>query len=274
MTDNRVLWDLNIESMNALFGAAFNTHRASIGLPPVDNVRDHVFTDRPWLATDPTLGPWQEPADLDVIQTGAWLLPDERPLSAELMAFLDAGTPPVYVGFGSMPMRASKDVARVAIEAIRAQGRRALVAHGWADLALIDDQEDCFAVGEVNQQALFGRVAAVVHHGGAGTTTTAARAGAPQVVVPQIVDQPYWAGRVADLGIGTAHDGPAPTTESLSAALGTALAPETRARATAVADMIRTDGTTVAAKLLLDAISREKQLHVPRAAAVPGRRTM
>jgi vancomycin aglycone glucosyltransferase len=84
-----------------------------------------------------------------------------------LVAFLDAGAPPVYVGFGSMPMRASKDAARLAIEAIRAQGRRALVSHGWADLALIDDQDDCFAVGEVNHQALFGRVAAVVHHGGA-----------------------------------------------------------------------------------------------------------
>ena len=119
-------------------------------------------------------------------------------------------------------------------------------------MALIDDREDCFAVGEVNQQALFGRVAAVVHHGGAGTTTTAARAGAPQVVVPQIGDQPYWAGRVADLGIGAAHDGPTPTTESLSAALRTALTPETRARATAVAGTIRTDGATVAAKLLLD----------------------
>jgi quercetin dioxygenase-like cupin family protein len=45
-----------------------------------------------------------------------------------LVAFLDAGTPPVYVGFGSMPMRASMGVARVAIEAIRAQGRRALGA--------------------------------------------------------------------------------------------------------------------------------------------------
>ena len=93
----------------------------------------------------------------------------------------------------------------------------------------------CFAVGEVNQQALFGRLAAVVHHGGAGTTTTATRAGAPQVVVLQVVNQPYWAGRVADLGIGTAHDGPTPTTESLSAALKTTLTPETRARATAVA---------------------------------------
>ena len=223
----------------------------------MDNVRDHVFTDHPWLAADPTLAPWPEPADLDVVQTGAWILPDERPLPAELEAFLDAGTPPVYVGFGSMP-RPAKDIARVAIEAIRAQGRRVLVARGWADLALIDDRDDCFAVGEVNQQALFGRVAAVVHHGGAGTTTTAARAGAPQVVVPQMADQPYWAGRVADLGIGAAHDGPTPTTESLSAALRTALAPETRARATAVAGTIRTDGATVAATLLLDAVSRER----------------
>jgi vancomycin aglycone glucosyltransferase len=174
-----------------------------------------------------------------------------------------AERPPVYVGFGSM--RAPKDIVRVAIEAIRAQGRRALVTCGWADLALIDDRDDCFAVGEVNQQALFGRVAAVVHHGGAGTTTTATRAGAPQVVVPQWTDQPYWAGRVADLGIGAAHDGPTPTIESLSAALATALTPETRARATTVASTIRTDGATVAATLLLDAVSREAASEVTSA---------
>jgi len=256
VTDNRVLNDLDVQSYNALFGAALNTHRASVGLPPVDNVRAHIVGDQPWLAADPTLAPWQEPADLDVVQTGAWILPDVRPLPAELVAFLDAGAPPVYVGFGSM--RAPEDFARVAIEAIRAQGRRALVSRGWADLALIDGQDDCFAVGEVNQQALFRRVAAVVHHGGAGTTTTAARAGAPQVLVPQMADQPYWAGRVADLGIGTAHDGPTPTTESLSPPIKTALTPETLARATAVAGTISTEGATVAAKLLLDAVSREK----------------
>jgi vancomycin aglycone glucosyltransferase len=255
VTDNRVLNDLNIQNYNALFGDALNTHRASIGLPPVDNVRDHVFTDHPWLAADPILAPWQESPDLDVVQTGAWTLPDERPLPAELEAFLDAGTPPVYVGFGSM--RAPKDAARVAIDAIRAQGRRALVGHGWADLAPIDDRDDCFAVGEVNQQQLFRRVAAVVHHGGAGTTTTAARAGVPQVVVPQMADQPYFASRVAELGIGAAHDGATPTAESLSAALRTALAPETGARAAAVAGTIRADGATVAAELLLDAVSRE-----------------
>jgi vancomycin aglycone glucosyltransferase len=256
VTDNRVLNDLDVQSYNVLFGAMLNTQRASIGLPPVDNVRAHILGDQPWLAADPTLAPWQEPADLDVAQTGAWILPDERPLPAELEAFLDAGTPPVYVGFGSM--RAPKDIARVAIEVIRAQGRRALVSRGWADLTLIDDRDDCFVIGEVNQQALFGRVAAVVHHGGAGTTTTAARAGAPQVAVPRMVDQPYFAGRVAELGIGAAHDGPTPTTESLSAALRTALTPETRARAAAVASTIRTDGATVAATLLLDGLSRER----------------
>ncbi|MEV7354860.1 glycosyltransferase [Kitasatospora sp. NPDC091276] len=260
VTDNRVLWGLDAESVNALFGAALNTNRASIGLPPVDDVRDYVIGDRPWLATDPVLDPWQEPADLDVVQTGAWILPDRRPLPAGLEAFLADGAPPVYVGFGSMPTLASQDAAQVAVEAVRAQGRRAVVARGWAGpghaLAPIDDRDDCFVVGEVNQQALFGRVAAVVHHGGAGTTTTATRAGAPQVVVPQTADQPYWAGRVARLGIGVALDGPTPTTESLSAALRTALAPETRVWATAVATMIRTDGAALAAQLLLDAAGR------------------
>jgi vancomycin aglycone glucosyltransferase len=253
-TDNRVLWEVDAERVQALYGAPLNTHRAALGLPPVANVRDHVFTDHPWLAADPILAPWPGSPDLDVVRTGSWILPDDRPLPPELESFLDAGTPPVYVGMGSV--RAPEDVARVAIEAARAHGRRVVVGRGWADLALIDDQDDCFAVGEVNHQALFRRVAAVVHHGGAGTTTTVARAGAPHVVVPQIADQPYWAGRVADLGIGAAHDGSTPTVDSLSAALSTALAPETRARATDVADMIRTDGAAVAAKLLVEAINR------------------
>jgi vancomycin aglycone glucosyltransferase len=251
VTDNRVLWELDAEGYNEVFGPALNTQRVANGLPPVRNVRDYLLGGHPWLAADPVLAPWPEPANPGVVQTGAWILPDERPLPVGLEAFLDAGPPPVYVGFGSM--RAPQDIARVAIEAIRAQGRRALVACGWAGLAPIDDRDDCFAVGEVNQQALFGRVAAVVHHGGAGTTTTATRAGAPQVVVPQWADQPYWASRVAGLGIGVAHDVQAPTAGSLSAALSTALALETRTRAGAVAGTIRADGATVAAELLLDA---------------------
>ncbi|MFF5854515.1 glycosyltransferase [Streptomyces sp. NPDC012751] len=252
VTDNRVLWELDARNVNALFRDALNAGREAIGLPPVDDVRDYVIGDRPWLATDPVLDPWRAAPDLDVVQTGAWIVPDTRPLPADLVAFLDAGAPPVYVGFGSMPLHAAGDIARVAVEAVRAHGRRAVVARGWADLSAVDERDDCLVVGEVNQQALFARVAAVVHHGGAGTTTTAARAGAPQVVVAQAADQPYWAGRVAELGIGAAHDGPAPTTASLTAALRTALATGTRARATAVAGRVRGDGASVAARLLLD----------------------
>ncbi|MFG2376806.1 glycosyltransferase [Streptomyces sp. NPDC048504] len=252
-TDNRTLWELDAQNVNAQFAEPLNGRRASIGLPPVDNVRDHVVTDRPWLAADPVLGPWHETPGPDVTQTGAWTLPDERPLPAELVTFLDAGAPPVYVGFGSI--RPSPDIARRAVEAVRAQDHRVLVSRGWAELDLVDGRDDCFTIGEVNHQRLFGRVAAVVHHGGAGTTLTAARAGAPQVVVPlQLADNPYWAGQVADLDIGAALDSPTPTMESLSIAFKTALAPETRARAQALGGKLRTDGAAVAANLLLAAV--------------------
>ncbi|GAA1089492.1 glycosyltransferase [Nocardiopsis composta] len=245
---------LDAPQRDAVVGAPINAHRASIGLPPVDDVRAFLFTERPWVAMDPVLAPRPDPAGLDTVRTGPWTLPDDRPLPADLAAFLDAGAPPVYVGFGSMQVL--QDSARAAIEAARAQGRRVILSRGWAGLDPVDDAGDCFAVGEVNQQELFRRVAAVVHHGGAGTTATAARAGAPQVVVAQAADQPYWAARVADLGIGAAHDGPAPNAASLSAALRTALAPETRVRAKTVAGMVRTDGAETAARLLLDAAAR------------------
>lgn len=238
--------------MAAVFGGPWNELRASLGLPAAENVRDRVFTASPWLASDPTLSPWRATQLRNVFQTGAWVLPDERPLPADLETFLTAGAPPVYVGFGSIPLEALKDAGRIAIRTARSQGQRVLLSHGWAGLALEDQGDDCFAVGEVNQQALFPRVAAVVHHGGAGTTTAAARAGAPQVIVPQIGDQPYWAGRVAALGIGAAHEGPVPTAESFTAALGIALRDDVRRRATTVAGEVRTDGAAVAARKLLE----------------------
>jgi vancomycin aglycone glucosyltransferase len=255
-TDLRVLWRIDAERVDALYREPLNTHRAALGLPPVDNVRDHVFTTQPWLAADPVLWPFEDAPGFDVVQTGAWIMPDDRPLPADLVEFLEAGEPPVYVGFGSMQMAGVPDAAAVAVKAIRAQGRRALVSRGWADLALVDEKDDCFAVGEANHHELFRRVAAVVHHGGAGTTTTAALAGAPQVIVPQIVDQPYWARRVAELGIGAGHDGPTPTVESLSTALDTALRDDTSARAKEVSTAIRTDGASVAARRLVDLIDQ------------------
>nr|ACJ60956.1 VEG14 [uncultured soil bacterium] len=242
------------EGSDRLFGGLVNSRRAEIGLPPVTNIFDYSCTDRPWLAADPALAPL--PAGQEAVQTGAWILPDERPLSVELEEFLAAGSPPVYVGFGSSP--GTIDAAKVAIEAIRAQGRRVILSHGWDELDLPDDQSDCFAVGDVNLRLLFGRVAAAVHHDGAGTTHIATEAGAPQIVVRHIVGQIYYSDRVDEMGIGAALDGPVPTFDAFSAALTTALAPETRVKATAVAAAMRTDGAAVAAQLLLDAVSQKK----------------
>jgi vancomycin aglycone glucosyltransferase len=252
--DNRERWARDAERFNSLFGAVLNAHRASIGLPPVPDVRGHIFGDRPFLAADPTLGPWPNPADTSVFQTGAWILPDARPLSPELEKFLEAGEPPVYFGFGSI--RATPDLSRVIVQTARALGRRAIVSRGWADLDRVDDGTDCLAIGEVNQQALFPRVAAVVHHGGAGTTTAAARAGTPQVVVPQMFDQHDWARRIHDLGIGIAHASGAPTAESLTSALERALRHDVSARARAIGTAVRTDGTQVAAEALASRMNR------------------
>lgn len=254
MTEPRALWDHNAEVMNAIFGGTINGQRIAVGLPAVENIREHAYTHQPLLASDATLWPWQPTDICDAVQTGAWILADTRPLPDELEGFLAAGEPPVYLGFGSIAVQKAEEVARASLAAIRGHGRRAVLGRGWAGLAAVDDRDDCFVVGEVNQQALFRRMAAVVHHGGAGTTTTATRAGASQVVVPQIADQPYWAQRVVGLGIGIAHEGPVPTEESLSATLETALALPTRDKAAAVARTVRTDGALVAARWLMERV--------------------
>ena len=247
--DYRDLWVQDTQRWNDLWGSLLNSHRASLGLAPVSDVRSHILTDRPWLAADPTLAPWPDPVDPSVFQTGAWILPDERLLSPELEAFLDAGEPPVYFGFGSI--RAPEALSQVMITSARAIGRRAILSQGWAGLSLVDSEPDCWVIGEGNQQALFKRVAAVVHHGGAGTTTTAALAGAPQVIIPQMYDQHYWAQRIHNLGIGIAHTPGTPTADSLAIALQLALQPDMAARAQSIATTVRRDGAQTAAQHLI-----------------------
>ncbi|BCS30953.1 glycosyl transferase [Luteitalea sp. TBR-22] len=245
--DVAAAWAEDAERMTTLFGQALDERRAGLGLPAVGDVRAHMFTDRPWLAADPVLGPWPGEAR-EVRQTGAWMLEDTQPLAPELVAFLDAGASPVYIGFGST--RAGGDAAG-AIRALTASlGVRVVVSRGWFDDALADATTSCLPIGDVNVMALFRRVAAVVHHGGAGTTTAAARAGVPQVVVPHQYDQHYWAGRVAALGIGVAHPAGPPSATSLQDAVERALAPDVVGRAGALAPTIRLDGVEVAVEAL------------------------
>lgn len=247
---NDQLWQREQQRWNDTWASPLNDHRATVGLAPVENVRSHVVTDRPWLAADPTLGPWPEPADPTVLQTGAWMLPDQRPLPDELETFLAAGAAPVYFGLGSM-RAPGRDLGQVLTTATRALGRRAIISAGWAGLTAADSDSECLVIGETNHQALFQRVAAAVHHGGAGTTTTAARAATPQVLIPQVYDQHYWAARIDHLGIGVAHPPGMPSAESLTAALEQATTPAVTARARALAPAIRTDGATTAARHLI-----------------------
>lgn len=240
--------EANTRAWNERSRDRVNANRARFGLPAVEDVLSHIVTDEPWLAADATLAPLPARDDMRVRDAGAWLLVDDMPHDDALARFLEAGAPPVYVGFGGMPV--PDGTARTVIDAVRRTGARVILASGWADLAAIDTGDDCLVVDEVNQQRLFTQVAAVVHHGGAGTTHTAALAGAPQVVVPLFGDQPYWAGRVQALGIGDTVPVAALSAGALATALEAVLDGGTRARAAAVAASMVTDGAERAAAWL------------------------
>ena len=112
-----------------------------------------------------------------------------------LRDFLSTGRPPIYVGFGSMLAGSGERLTELVLEAIRRSGRRAIVATGWGALQNTGAavQDDVLFVDNVPHDWLFPRVSIAVHHGGAGTTAAAARAGLPQVVVPFVADQFFWA---------------------------------------------------------------------------------
>lgn len=247
-SENQQLWIENEAEFN-LFRSVLNEERARIGLGPVESVRPYMFTDRPWLATDPVLAPAAPAAGMEVVQTGAWMLSDQTPLPDDLESFLADGAPPIYLGFGSM--RASDQTGHKLIEAARVLGLRAILSSGWAGLTPGDIGKNCLVVGDVNHLKLFSRVAAVVHHGGAGTTSTAARAGKPQVIIPHNYDQFYWAERVRQLGIGVS--GPTRddlTVDALVQALGECLRPEFAERSMALAGQMELNGARIAAQRL------------------------
>jgi vancomycin aglycone glucosyltransferase len=221
---NRLVWWLIERIYSLLLRRRVNRLRAELGLAPVRSVLRSFFTEQPLLAADPELAPL--PADLRgrIAVIGCLHPMEGAPLPAKLEAFLAAGPPPVYFGFGSMTDTDPTGTTRLMLRAIDLAGCRALVSEGWAGLGREPLPEGVLAIGSVSHASLFPRLAAVVHHGGAGTTTTATRAGVPQVVVPHIFDQIYWAERVAALGTGPP---PIPrmqlTAERLAAALREAL---------------------------------------------------
>lgn len=122
--------------------------------------------------------------------------------SPELHAFLEAGDPPVYVGFGSMAGRNPERLAGVVLDALAQSGQRGLLLTGWGGLRTELTLNNVFVLDSAPHSWLFPRMAAVVHHGGAGTTAEGLRAGVPAVIIPFVLDQPFWGSRVKALGLG------------------------------------------------------------------------
>lgn len=165
--------------------------------------------------------------------------PHWRP-TTELVDFLAAGAPPVYVGFGSTMTSATQaaHISELARNALRRAGMRGIVQSGWAGINA--DGDDVLTVDEVPHSWLFPQLAAVVHHCGAGTTAAALRAGVPAIAAPGLGDQPFWARRLRDLGL-SADTIPqrALTVEHLADAIRTAVTdPQLKDRTRRIADIL------------------------------------
>ncbi len=183
-----------------------NDFRRQLGLSAYTFARFyHALRSTPMLsAYSPSIIP--HPADWpdSVHVTGYFFLDtqaDWQP-SSELKAFLEAGDPPVYIGFGSMAGRNPEQLAKLILEALAKSGQRGLLLTGWGGLRTELVPDNVFVVDAAPHSWLFPRMAAVVHHGGAGTTAEGLRSGAPTVIVPFVFDQYFWGARVKALGLG------------------------------------------------------------------------
>lgn len=134
--------------------------------------------------------------------TGYWFWEEEPAIPADLSAFLEAGPPPLYIGFGSLPEPKPVRLQAIVRQVLEKTGERALLQGAWAEDLQDSLPDGVKVVQDISHMWLFPRCRAVVHHGGAGTTAAALRAGVPQVIVPAIMDQPFWAWRAYALGVG------------------------------------------------------------------------
>jgi UDP:flavonoid glycosyltransferase YjiC (YdhE family) len=193
------------------FQPAFSLARQKVlGLPPATFSRPFHSDHSKGLPTMYGFSPSviHKPLDWDADNhvTGYWFLDsaDNWTPQSNLMDFLEAGPPPVYIGFGSMSSRKPEETAELVVKALEKTNQRALLFSGWGGLHREDLPDSVFMIDSVPHAWLFPHVAAVVHHGGAGTIAAGLRAGKPSIVIPFFGDQPFWGKRVHDLGVGPA----------------------------------------------------------------------
>lgn len=136
--------------------------------------------------------------------TGAWFLeePDyEVPLA--LQEFLDQGSPPIIISFGSVAGSRNVETSNILVEAVQRAGQRAIIQAGWENLGMDNPPENICFVGYVPHNFLFRHGCCVIHHGGAGATAAVCRAGVPSIVVPHWADQPYWGWTLHKIGVAS-----------------------------------------------------------------------
>lgn len=193
-----------------MFGEVLNDIRQSVKLPPM-----HDGWLRWLLTPDRVIGLYprwfldasevERPARVEATHYVFDRSDDASPLPASLLEFLDQGTAPLVITFGTY---ASADSAlyESAIEACASLGERLVILTKYTAQLPSPLPAGCIAEQYVSLKHLFPRVAAVIHHGGAGTIAQAFRAGVPQVVCPMAFDQFVNADRVVSLGCGTRID--------------------------------------------------------------------
>jgi len=187
--------------------------------------------------------------------SGYWFLPNSTDWtpSDTLLQFLEAGEPPVYVGFGSMPSEDAATKTQVVLAAAKQAGKRLILATGWGGLQAADLPETAYLLEAAPHEWLFPKCAAIAHHGGAGTTGASLRAGKPTIVCPFFGDQPFWGQRVFELGVGPQ---PIPqkqlSVEKLAAAIALATSDTTmRDRAQALGQKLQAeDGVKAAVEFI------------------------
>ena len=210
-----------------MFGRTVDRWRATLGLPRRrgrhNPARRPDGGPAPVLhAISPAVLPrpddWPDTAEM----TGYWFTPAPPAKSdPDLAAFLAAGPPPVFVGFGSMTGKDPAATTRTVLDALDTAGVRGILATGWGGMTSAPNMRHLILSGDVPHEMVFPRCAAIVHHGGAGTTADAARAGRPQVVCPFVADQPFWARRMHRLGVAPQPiDQRQLTTAKLATAIG------------------------------------------------------
>ncbi|WP_164842786.1 glycosyltransferase [Actinoplanes solisilvae] len=156
---------------------------------------------------------------------------------AGLDRWLAADEPPIYYGFGSMPVRDGRKTLDMITEASRRLGTRALVAAGWSDLPRDTTADDgrVRVVAGLDHDRVLPRCRLAVHHGGAGTTAASVGAGLPTVVCSVFADQHFWGQAVARLGIGATMRRSDATAASLTELIKPLLAEDVTLRAKRVA---------------------------------------